>query len=298
MKAKKTIVTHSGDFHPDDVFAVATIALALNSTKTPFTIIRSRDAEIIKKGDYVVDVGGEYNELANRFDHHQAGGGGARANNVPYASFGLVWKKFGEKICGSKYLADLIDERLVQPIDAPDNGVEIYTPTFPHVHPYQIQNIIFSFLPTWKEDTKTDGIFNHLIQFVQPIIEREVKALSDIEEGKRFVEDAYRLAEDKRIIILEKGYPWQVVLNQYREPLFAVYPSEHDGTWHAKAVKDDFYQFKNRKDFPETWAGKRDGELAAITGVPEAIFCHNKRFIIAAKTKEAALKLVEMAVNA
>jgi uncharacterized UPF0160 family protein len=37
--------------------------------------------------------------------------------------------------------------------------------------------------------------------------------------------------------------------------------------------------------------------LEKITGVAGAIFCHNARFMAVAKTKEAILKLSEIALN-
>src|SRR5437764_1161911 len=95
-----TIVAHNGNFHADDVFAVATVLLVLERSDFPAwrqaipKIIRTRDPKTIEKADFVVDVGGVYDAENNRFDHHQAGGAGTRANGIPYASFGLVWKKF------------------------------------------------------------------------------------------------------------------------------------------------------------------------------------------------------------
>jgi len=49
--------------------------------------------------------------------------------------------------------------------------------------------------------------------------------------------------------------------------------------------------------FPESWAGKNGKELAEITGVEDAIFCHNARFICSAKSKEGAMKLAQMALE-
>ena len=52
------IITHSGNFHTDEVFACAVLSL-LNDGN--IEVIRSRDSEVWATGDYVVDVGGEYN---------------------------------------------------------------------------------------------------------------------------------------------------------------------------------------------------------------------------------------------
>ncbi|KAG1660405.1 UPF0160 protein MYG1, mitochondrial [Nymphon striatum] len=77
--AKQTVVTHNGNFHADDVFSVA----ALKSIFPSFELIRTRDLETIAKADIVIDVGGEYDADAGRFDHHQRGGAGERENGIP-----------------------------------------------------------------------------------------------------------------------------------------------------------------------------------------------------------------------
>ena len=83
-----------------------------------FEIIRTRDEEAISNADYVFDVGGIYDEDKNRFDHHQKDGAGKRENGIEYASFGLVWRKFGIKLCVDTKVVDLVDKILVAPIDA------------------------------------------------------------------------------------------------------------------------------------------------------------------------------------
>jgi uncharacterized UPF0160 family protein len=90
---KKILVTHNATFHADDIFATATLSLLLGGK---VKVIRTRDEEIIRTGDYVYDVGGEYDASINRFDHHQKGGAGKRENGIPYAAFGLLWKTYGE----------------------------------------------------------------------------------------------------------------------------------------------------------------------------------------------------------
>src|SRR5262245_60573678 len=110
MKTIK-IVAHNADFHTDEVFAVAILTLVLGDVK--YEVVRTRDMEIIKTGDYVVDVGGIHDEATNRFDHHQEGGAGARPNGIPYASCGLVWKKFGAEFCGSAGVSERIDAEII-----------------------------------------------------------------------------------------------------------------------------------------------------------------------------------------
>ena len=124
-KKKIIIVTHDGAFHADDIFACATLGLSLDAEGKEYRIIRTREQNKIDFADFVVDVGGVYNASTYRFDHHQEGGAGARDNDVPYAAFGLVWKTYGEKVCANPEVAMTIEERLVQAVDANDNGIDL-----------------------------------------------------------------------------------------------------------------------------------------------------------------------------
>src|SRR3989344_7640800 len=109
-KSKKILVTHNGSFQSDDIFAAATISILLERAGEPYEIIRTRDPEIIKTGDYVFDVGGIHDEVSNKFDHHQVGGAGKGEEEIEYSSFGLVWKKFGLELSGSMPVMQLIEK--------------------------------------------------------------------------------------------------------------------------------------------------------------------------------------------
>ncbi|NQV88242.1 MAG: MYG1 family protein [Parcubacteria group bacterium] len=293
---KVKIITHSASFHTDDVFAVATLQLFLKDALTE--VIRTRDPEIIKTGDYVVDVGGIHDEKLKRFDHHQIGGAGERENKIPYASFGLVWKAYGEEICGSKTVAQEIDRKLVQYADAVDSAVDVSKSILPDVDPYFLHNIIHAFSPTWKEkDYDTLGAFNMLVELAKKLLEREIVVASHKEEGVAFVEEIYRKSTDKKLIVMDEVYPWFEVLSKYTEPLFVVYPNREDNTWSVKAVRKDPHYFENKKDFPIEWEGKRDKELADIVGVSDARFCHNKRFLTVAGSKEGAIAIAQIAIE-
>ncbi len=286
----KILVTHESTFHADDLFATATLSILLNDN---IEIIRTRDSEAIKKADYVYDVGGIYDPLKNRFDHHQKGGAGARENGIPYAAFGLVWKTYGEKICGSKKVADRIDESLVQAIDAEDNGLNTYK-VEGVAGPYLIQGVINAFRPTWKESEEYDKQFFEILEFVKIFLKRKIKKTKDAVEAESFVIKAYQEAEDKRLIILDDQYPWRKTFMEYPEPLYVIVPKVDK--WNVYTVSKESGSFENRKSLPETWAGLRDEELAKVTGVPDATFCHNGRFIAVSKSKEGAIALAKIAL--
>jgi uncharacterized UPF0160 family protein len=298
MEANKEIkiVTHSGNFHPDDIFAVATLYLLLEKDHD-IVVVRSRDKSIIDSADYVVDVGGEYDPARKRFDHHQFGGAGKRDNGVAYASFGLVWKEYGEKIT-TKEIAERMDQVVVQPIDALDNGFQFVDPKIKNLYPYDIGMIFDAFKPTWKEGgVNKDTVFMEMVDLAMKILQREIIKKRDKLEARSLVEKAYAEAEDKRIIVLESHLPYGEVLAQYPEPLFVIFPRD-DEYWVLQTIQNDSFTFTNKKDLPAEWAGKSYDELVQVTKVEEAVFCHSKRFIAVAKNKKGILKMAYLALQA
>ena len=290
------IIAHSGSFHADDIFAVATLQLLLGDSSN-ISVTRTRDVSVIETGDYVVDVGGVYDESENRFDHHQMGGAGKRDNGIPYASFGLVWKKFGLQLCGSTEVVEKIDEILVQWIDATDNGIQIIETKVPGIYPYDIGLFFNSFTPGWKEEeVNIDDVFIEVVGIAKMVLNREISKRKDLVEAIAIVERIYLESPDKRLIVLDKFYPSREILSKFPEPLFVVFPRD-DGGWTIKTIKNDNHTFIDRKSLPESWAGKNGRDLEKVTGVEGAVFCHNGRFIAVSKTKEAILKMAEIALN-
>lgn len=297
----KILVTHNGSFHSDDLFATATLSILNNGN---IKILRTRDKEIFKTGDYVYDVGGIYNEEKNLFDHHQKGGAGNRTNGIPYSSFGLVWKKYGEQICGSKEVSQKIDEKIVQPIDAVDNGIDIITPKFENVIPYTVQSIFMAYYPTWKENiSQVDNIFKKEVKKIIKLFKREIKIAQADLEGEKIIVDTYNKTEDKRIVILDKPLPRyliQDILPKFSEPIYFIYPSNHSTSWKVEAVRKNLTTYESRKLFPESWRGLMNGdfELKKITGINDIVFCHQSGFFLTVDSREGAIKLAEKALLA
>lgn len=301
FSAKVTIVTHSGSFHPDDVFSVAALLILFESRAVFTRVERSRDPAVAERGDFVVDVGAVYDQEKNRFDHHQAGGAGERGNGVPYASFGLVWRKFGEAVVGSREAADVLDRGLVQFIDAMDNGVGEILPVMADVFPYSIGRAILAFNPGWSDSRPDyDQAFSDAVNFAVAVLRREIRVVTEKLSGEKAVKKIYDETTDKRLMVLDKKYPWEEVLSKLPEPLFVVAPhfeASGDIRFGLEAVRDNPHSFVNRLDLPANWAGKRDEELVVATGVADAVFCHNQRFFAVAKSKEGAVALARLALT-
>jgi uncharacterized UPF0160 family protein len=118
----------------------------------------------------------------------------------------------------------------------------------------------------------------------------------NIEVQEHLVEEIYNKTEDKRIIVMDKHLAWGNILVEKPEPLIAVYPTP-SGNWSAKTVKLNHGEFERRVYYPEAWAGKTDGELAKISGVEDAVFCHKDLFTAVAESKEGAVALAKKALD-
>ena len=285
----KTVVTHNGNFHADDVFSIA----ALKSILPSFKLVRTRDAALINSADIVVDVGGEYDPETDRFDHHQRGGAGERENGIPYSSFGLIWQKYGLEICqGKQDVANALDSGLVSEIDAIDCG---------HVEGVSkgisLSQTIGMFNPTWQEDSHFDACFDEAVEFASRVLARFIAAANGGISAKEIVAKAIENADDPRVIVLDKYTPWKRTVHALsEEALYMVYPSQ-TGQWRIQTVPVEPGSFENRKSLPEQWAGLSDDELKKVTGIDDAMFCHNGLFIAGAESFESTMKMAFIALQ-
>ncbi|MBQ4857889.1 MYG1 family protein [Pseudoalteromonas sp. MMG007] len=283
-----TVVTHSGNFHADDVFSIAVLKHVLPS----FKLVRTRDKALIESADIVVDVGGEYNPDTGRFDHHQRGGAGERENGTPYSSFGLIWKKYGLALCdNNQAVADRVDSGLVSNIDAIDCG---YVKGV--VEGITLSQTLSMFNPTWEEEGNFDECFNEAVDFAARLLTRFIASAHGSVNAKAIVAKAIEHAEDARVIVLEKYTPWKKTVHILSsDALFMVYPS-HSGQWIIQTVPVEPGSFEDRKSLPKAWAGLSDEEFQAETGLDDAVFCHNGLFIAGTKSFESTMKLAEVAL--
>ena len=286
----KTIVTHNGNFHADDVFSIA----ALKCIFPSFNLIRTRDLDIIAKADIVLDVGGVYDPDTGRFDHHQRGGAGQRENGIPYSSFGLIWQKYGVEICqGNQELANSVDADLVSTIDAIDCG---------HVEGVaqgiSLSQTISMFNPTWQEDSHYDTCFDEAVDFASRVLTRFIASANGGISAKAIVAKAIENAADPRVIVLEKYTPWKRTVHALStEALYMVYPSG-SGPWRIQTVPVEPGSFEDRKSLPKPWAGLSDKALKEVTGIDDAMFCHNGLFIAGAESFESTMKMAAIALQA
>jgi uncharacterized UPF0160 family protein len=78
------------------------------------------------------------------------------------------------------------------------------------------------------------------------------------------------------------------------DALFVIYPKRQG--FGLEAVPRELGSFENRRDLPAAWAGRQGADLVAATGVEAAVFCHAKRFLAVARSREGIERLAELAL--
>lgn len=284
-----TVVTHNGIFHADDVFSIA----ALKQVFPSFSLVRTRDSNVISEADIVVDVGGHYDADKDRFDHHQRDGAGERENGIPYSSFGLIWKKYGVQICdGDQDVANAVDSGLVSTIDAIDCGYVERA-----AEGISLSQSISMFNPTWEEDDDIDQCFDEAIVFASRFLERFIASATGGVKAKEIVSKAIEIAKDPRVIVLEKFTPWKRTVHALSEDaLYMVYPSQ-TGQWRIQSVPIEPGSFENKKSLPAPWGGLSETDLQDVTGINDAMFCHNGLFIAGAESFESVMTMANLALG-
>lgn len=286
----KNIAVHNGPFHADDVFAIAILKLIYPKLE----VVRTRDEAILKKSDARIDVGREYNPEKGGFDHHQKGGAGKRENGIPYASAGLIWKNFGEKLA-NKDTIKYLDERMIQYIDADDNGVDVGKSTIPI---YSISEFIEGMNPSSGESShdEFDKRFFEVVGIIMKLLSGEIKRADIICKSREIVKNKIKESNGD-YIILEEKMPWKDAVIKESKLKFVIMYNKLEKNWGISAVPVSLDSFENRMSLPREWRGLDNQALENACGINGAVFCHNSGHMAINLTKEGAIKMVEKALK-
>jgi uncharacterized UPF0160 family protein len=291
------LVTHSGTFHPDEVFACATITLWAEKHNIKIRIMRSREQGEIGRADIVVDVGGQYNPETKRFDHHQIDKNLTRDNGVDFASFGLVWKSFGMELCSSKKIFDIVDRELVVPIDLEDNGIQM-SQNNKGYREYGINRAIINFNSTYLEENTEDKSFNQALLFAKEIIVRELAVLEAREYGFIKTNEQIEKQKNSEILVLEDKFYWEESVAKEGNIKFVVYPGKKRDEWCAQSARDNPSNYQSvRALFPKEWMGLKDAQLVGVSGIDGLVFCHKGRHFLVGNSRGSVLSAINIALQ-
>ncbi|KAJ4287089.1 hypothetical protein N0V88_007783 [Collariella sp. IMI 366227] len=319
-----TIGTHNGHFHADEALAVYMLRTHIPSY-TGASLIRTRDPALLSTCHTVVDVGGEYDPLTNRYDHHQRTFStffpGRSATKL--SSAGLVYLHFGKQMIAQKLgqpedseavgmVWRKIYESFVEALDAHDNGVGAYDAA---------ALAAAGLNANWNDEVPADPVaaqaaedarFEVASQRIGEEFDRDLDYFTrSWLPAREVVAEAFdargEYDGEGRIVVLKKqSAPWKDHLYSLEEQqpaggkvLYVLYPEKPtpDAKWRIQCVPVAKDSFQSRKPLPEAWRGFRDEELDGISGVSGSVFVHASGFIGGNKTFEGALAMAKKALE-
>lgn len=295
------LVTHSGGFHADELLSSVILTRLFPQAR----LIRSRAPEWITPGlDRIVyDVGGVHDAAARIFDHHQRGAP-LRDDGQPYSSFGLVWKHYGRDYLAAAGIPEAhietvhasFDASFVLSIDLVDNGA--LSPSGP-LAGLTLPALLETLKPDFDETDPQaeDRAFHSALMIARSFVEASVARRAAKLRAEAVVLRAIEAAGQRRVLELPMGMPFRpaIVKAGADHLLFVVHPRDKD--WCLTTIRRADEGFEVRADLPAAWAGLSNGDLEAVCGVKGASFCHNGRFVAAAKTREAVLAMAGLAAQ-
>ena len=234
-----------------------------------------------------------------------------------YASAGLVWKEYGGRCAAhiasirfgltlseqqAQGIAYAIDSDLVQYLDMADTGAARNAPGS-----YGLSAVISGFNPSWLDEQRAvdasaaDELkltcFRRAVDFMKEIIANAISYRVGALHAVDQVRQAERMENGRLLYLKNAALPWSsIVRHEMPDVLFVISFSIAEQRPMLHTVPASADSFLARKDLPASWAGLNGAELAAITGVPDAMFCHNGRFIAAAGSFEGALQMARLAL--
>jgi len=277
------VATHDGSFHADDVLAFALIRVFLDPDAE---VVRTREPTRIAAADVAIDVGDTYDPPSRRFDHHQASYEG------PLSSAGMVlaWLEAEGRL--SPELAATLRGQLVDYVDAVDNG---RAP--PHDGVPTFSSVISDIGENATELPEFDAWYLRAASYAEDCVRGIVAGHEKTASARLAVKVAMdeAVAEGRAVIFLDRHLKWKRAYFEQggaEHPTdFVLFPGQND--WRVTAIPPAHGSFGKKRALPEAWAGLRDGELSAVTGVEGSLFCHKNLFIAVFATREAAVAVLE-----
>ena len=297
------LVTHSGGFHADELLSTVILSCLYPEAE----LVRTRDKSWITpaEGRIIYDVGGQFDAGAGIFDHHQRPNP-LRPNGQPYSSFGLIWAEFGRDYLRAQAVPEkdleqvhaAFDEDFVRPVDLLDNGAVDTAEAGPLFAGLTLPVLLESLKPVFDDRSEgaDDTAFHAALTVARAIVEARIRHKAAKLRAADVVLTAIKDAGTGRVLELPMGMPFRGAVERAGADhlLFVVHPRNSD--WALTTIRTGDDTFETRADLPAAWAGLTDAALEQASGVEGAKFCHNARFLAIADSRDAILKLAELAV--
>lgn len=277
-----SVATHYGTFHADDVLAWAMVTTFLDADAV---LTRTRDQAVLDAADIVFDVGGEFDVERARFDHHQ------QAYDGPLSSAGMVLDWLEQRGTVDADVAAMLRERVVEYVDAVDNGRRELVPGVPcFAVLVEMQNKGCVELPEF------DAAFHRAAEMARQMLAGMVEEHRARLANRRTMAAGMQDAEGRgsNVILLDRWFDWKPPYydlgGAQHATQFVVQPDLNGRTWRVVAIPPERGSFDKKQPLPIAWAGLVDDQLSEITGVPGGKFCHKNRFIMVFDSRDGALE--------
>ncbi len=322
MRSHLNLYTHDGLFHADDVFASALLSLMAEDVH----IVRGSDLEIPEEKDkwIIFDIGG--GELDHHTPENKENNGVHPGTGIPYASCGLIWKKYYREIleaqnCPERYteiVFSRLDTSLIQGIDAEDNGYDPVGAELERIPNLQadlrneiayasrtsftISQVIKDFNPPWNSDIDPYDAFLDAVSFAKDVLLNRLDSIISSLDGRDYILRAIDYSAN-HIMILDEFAPWEGVLYSQRsnpkaQDIWYVISPALRGGWNVQcALVNSNDRSVFRHPLPEEWYGLRYEELQKVSGIKTAIFCHPSGFLAGTETMEDALAMAQKGMD-
>jgi len=319
-----TIATHPLPFHADDLVAGALMRTYFNRSGHVVDFIFSRDPDVLQHADAVVDTGGIHDERALRFDHHQD-------KNAARAATGMVARFLAQKhefrwlsaLMPSFDRIDAADLGRATEDSKVSRHLTLFNPTWKELRagrkadkemntlertclaralPVVATALEAAYL-SQKVGLNTVEIFEASITNNPDVILRKTEIEKAKQEGQAMFVRAAKAAKGG-LIYTEQGIEFaELFSSRYlthatpdiqqclEQANYVVFPAKGLG-FSAVAVPTPDNPMAQKHPFPESWRGKRGGELmqevsastgknlANLTGSPADYFCHHSGFFL------------------
>ena len=292
-------ITHNGVFHADEVFATALLSMIAE-----VRLIRTRSvkAEDKREGVIMYDVGGKYSVWDKVFDHHQKDFSLTHEDGTKLSSFGMLWYLYGRFAlcdvydCPVSYIEfafNDINNRLVKWIDGRDNG------QLPQSEELTVSTIISGFNPSWNEEcADSDTCFIKAVEFAYTVFNNLIRSVVSEYNAVDIVEDKISETEGKVLDLGSYVGSWQATVLKSKNPraasiLYCTYMGKEGETCIVAVPPSLEEMTKQRKPFPEEWAGLSGEKLEAAAGIKGLKFCHAGRFFMSVDSEEVAQEVLK-----
>jgi len=276
------IVTHDGVFHADELLASALIT---DLCPENFVVLRTRTIPTnLSDKDWIVDVGG------GPYDHH-----GSDRKTYPNGVIKAACGKVAESLLREDpKTLEKLQRMLLWAVEAQDNG---QNPIEMGLGPSKL-GFVGTLIPPWDApQCQTNSRFMQALSTVCLVLDSIFDHIVADDKAEAILE----AVQDDEIVVLERFVPWTAwAVEKWPKARFVVFPSSNGKGFNAQAVPLTATpgDFRNRGGFPDAWGGLRDAELAEVSGIPGAIFCHAGLFLGVWDTQDHAIEAAKAAIAA